>query len=48
VVGRRQQLDRVLRPRRSPAAGEGGGEVLLLEEETKKVRDHLAEVKRGV
>jgi hypothetical protein len=48
VVGWRRQLDRVPRPRRSLAAGEGGGEVLLLEEETRKVRDHLAEVKGGV
>jgi hypothetical protein len=48
VVGWRRQLDHVPRPRRSLAAGEGGGEVLLLEEETRKVRDHLAEVKGGM
>jgi hypothetical protein len=36
-----------LRPRWSLAAGEGGSEVLQLEEESREVRDHLAEEKGG-
>jgi hypothetical protein len=43
--GQRWQLNGVLRPRWSPAAREGGSEVLQLEEEPRKVSDHLAEEK---
>jgi hypothetical protein len=43
--GQRWQLNGVPRPRWSLAAREGGGEVLQLEEEPRKVSDHLAEEK---
>jgi hypothetical protein len=43
--GRRRWLDSVPREWRSLAAGEGGGEVLQLEEGTREVRDHLAKEK---
>jgi hypothetical protein len=45
--GRRWQLDGVSRPQRSLAAGEGGSEVLQLEEKPREVMDHLAEEKGG-
>jgi hypothetical protein len=43
--GWRRWLDGVPRQRRSPAAEEGGDEVLQLEEGTREVRDHLVEEK---
>jgi hypothetical protein len=45
--GRWRWLDGVSRPWWSPSAGEDGGEVLQLEEESREVMDNLVEEKGG-